>query len=224
MARRKYPPGDEQGILEKGKQFEENVGDPTEIGLTAADITRLSTANAEGRAAFDDNQAKQQAARAASEEKDEKIGTLEDILSEFNGRTQKHPNMTDARRELLGLPIYDDVKTKAPAPTETPVVSIDTKTALRHDIEFSGENSKGKPEGAKEIEIYLKIGGDATGSVGDYQYKGRDTDPPYTVAFGAADSGKQAHYMFCWLNAAGERGPWKMASATITSELQSITN
>jgi hypothetical protein len=148
-------------------------------------------------------------------------GRSKDILSEFNGRTQDHPNMTDALRAKLGLPIYDAVKSKAPAPTETPVVSIDTKTSLRHEIDFSREDGKGKPEGSKEIEIHQKIGGEATGNIDDYKYKGRDTEPPYTLEFNPADSGKQAHYMFCWLNASGERGPWKMASATITSELQS---
>ncbi len=36
----------------------------------------------------------------------------------------------------------------------------------------------------------------------------------------SADSGKQAHYLFCRVNSKGERGPWKMAFATVTSELQ----
>lgn len=224
MATKKYPPRDDEGLLDSGQQFEDNVGTPGEIGLNDADIARLSTANTQGQAAFAANKAAQSAATTATTEKDGKLDVIDDILSEFNSRTQRHPGMTNAKREALGLPIYDAVKTKAPAPTEAPNVSIDTSTSLLHTIMFSGEGKKGKPEGVKELEIYQKIGGDATGNVDDYKYRGRDTDPPYTWNFDAADSGKQAHYMFCWLNSAGERGPWKMASATITSELQSITN
>lgn len=221
MAARKYPPQDDEGLLAAGKQFNENVGDPTEIGLAAADITRLANAVGAGQTAFDTHTASQVQARTDTQAKDAELGTLEDILQEFNSRTQGHPGMTDEKRTALGLPIYDAVKTKAPAPTETPFVTIDTATNLRHEIDFADEDGKGKPEGAREVEIHQKIGGDATGNVADYQYKGRDTEPPYTIEFTAADSGKQAHYMFCWLNASGERGPWKMESATITSELQS---
>jgi hypothetical protein len=219
MATKKYPPRDEEGLLAAGKQFEDGIGDPTQVGLTAGDITRLANANTAGQTAYDTQKDLDIQLRAATREKETALDLIDDILSEFNGRTQKHPGMTDELRAKLGIPIYDTVKTKAPAPTETPDVSINTKTPLRHEIDFSN-----KPEGVREIEIHLKIGGDATGNESDYQYKGRDTAPPYTQSFIAADSGKQAHYLFCWLNASGERGPWKMASATITSELQSITN
>ena len=222
MAQRKYPPRDDEGLLAAGKQFEENVGDPTLIGLTAADITRLATANSEGDTAFEAHKTLQIQAKTATGTKDAKLDTLGDILSELNGRVQSHPNMTDERRNKLGIPIYDSVKSKAPAPTEMPFVSIDTATPLQHVIAFSAsEGKRGKPEGVREIEIYQKIGGDATANQVDYIYRGRDTDPPYTWSFTAAEAGKQAHYMFRWLNAAGEPGPWKMMSATITSELQS---
>lgn len=221
MATRKYPPQDDLGLLAAGNQFIDNVGDPTEIGLTAADMTRLSTAVTEGQTAFDAHSAAQVAARTATTAKDEKMGAIEDILQEFNGRTQKHPGMDDALRTKVGLPIYDAVKSSAPAPTEMPVITIDTITPLRHEIVFSGESGKGKPEGVKALEIYLRIGGDATGNVGDYQFQAQDTASPYTRQFDVTDSGKQAHYLVAWVNNGGERGPWKMASATITSELQS---
>jgi len=221
MATRRYPPQDDQGILDAGKQFEDNIGDPTLVGLTADDINRLRTANTDGETKYNEHNEIQILASSKTKAKDNAIGLIEVILQEFNGRTQKHPGMTDELRTKCGLPIYDSIKTTAPVPSEMPVVNINTAMFLRHEITFSGENTKGKPEGVREIEIYQKIGGDATGNPADYSYKGRDTAPPYTLTFDAADSGKQVHYLFCWLNAAGERGPWKMVSATVTSELQS---
>lgn len=221
MADNRYPPRDDDGLLEAGNKFIDNVGDPTKIGLTAEDITRLTTSVSEGETARDEHNTAQTTARNKTVAKDEKLETVEDILQEFNSRVQGHPGMTDELRTKLGLPIYDSVKSFALAPTEMPNVSINTATPLLHVIEFSRDGGKGKPEGVREIEIWFKLGGDATGNPSDYDYIGRDTESPYTKQFVAADSGKQAHYLCCWLNSKGERGPWKMVSATVTSELQS---
>jgi hypothetical protein len=221
MANRKYPPRDDEGLLSAGEKFLENVGDPIEVGLTEDDKSRLDHAVTTGRTANTLHKNLQTQARNATQAKDDALETVEDILQEFNGRVQNHPKMTDAKRTALGLPIYDAVKSASLAPAEMPNVSINTATPLVHTIEFSREGGRGKPEGVKEIEIYFKLGGDASGDEQDYRYIGRDTESPYTKQFSAADSGKQSHYLCCWVNSKGERGPWKMISATVTSELQS---
>lgn len=220
MAMRKYPPFGDAEILAAADQFETNVGDPKDIALSADDIARLTDARTAATAKMATHTASQAKARADRTAKDEAVGAVEDILSEFNRRIQPLPTVTDARRAELGLPIYDKTPTVADEPDELPVVKIDAAMPLRHEIDFHGENTKGKPEGAKFVAVYLKIGGDATGDPKDYTLLGQDSEPPYTKQFDATDSGKQAHYLFCWINSSGESGPFKMASATITSEKQ----
>lgn len=220
MGSRKYPPRGDEALLDAGQKFIDNVGDPTKIGLNADDIRRLTDAVNNAQTALTEHEAAQDAARAKRQAKDDRLEAVEDILQEFNGRVQAHPALTDEIRTKCGLPIYDAFKSLAVAPAEMPVVSIDTSTPLVHLIKFSREGGRGKPEGVKEIEFYFKLGGEATGNAEDYRYIGRDTESPYAKNFDAADSGKQAHYLCCWLNSRGERGPWKMISATVTSELQ----
>lgn len=218
MPGRRYPPEDDQGILDAGKQFAENLDDPAVIGLSADDLSRLSDANADGQAKFNANNTIQAQAKTATQEKIDGIGLISSILSEFNGRTQKHPGMNDALRTKLGLPIYDAVKSKTPVPDEQPSVEIETNVPLMHTLRFPT-----KPEGADFLGIWLKIGGKATGELKDYQFQAQDRTSPYLMQFDVSNSGEQAHYMCCWMNNDGDRGAFRMISATITSELQEKT-
>lgn len=220
MTTRKYPPQDDAGLIAAGRLMQDGLANPAEYSLSAADATRLSDALDAATAAFAANVTAQAQARAARVGKDEAIDALEDVLSELNRRVQPLSTITDEQRKAIGLPIYDTTPTEAEAPGEIPVVKIDAAQPLRHEIRFSGEQTRGRPAGVKAIEIYIKIGGDATADAADYDFLAQDGESPYTKQFAAADAGKQAHYLFCWVNASGERGAWRMASATVTSELQ----
>lgn len=196
-------------------------GAPTDYGLTALDMTKLEDAITEFDAAFADNAAKQIAAGSARILKDEKFEVLEAMIRALVRIIQANETTTNDMRGGLQINIPDTTATPAPVPDAMPSVFIDTVTPLRHEMMFSGEGIKGKPQGVRALEIWLKLGGDATGNPDDYQFQAQDTDSPYLKQFITADSGKQAHYLFCWVNPKGERGPWKMSSATVTSELQS---
>ena len=215
MAGQKYPSRNDVETLAQADQFVTNATTPADIGLTAADITRLTAAAADAQTAYDAHVAAQQAARANRTAKDDKLNVVRDILSELNRRVQPVTGVGDATRSKLGIPIYDKTATGADAPAALPFVEIDTAMPL------SDEDGKGKPDGVRAAEIYYKIGGAATGNVADYQYQAQDTESPYVKDFAAADAGKQAHYLICWVNSKGERGAFQMASATVTSLLQS---
>jgi hypothetical protein len=73
----KYPPRDDEGLLAAGNQFNDNVGDPTVIGLSAEDITRLANSVSAGQTAFDKHTASQIKARTDTQVKDAELGTLE---------------------------------------------------------------------------------------------------------------------------------------------------
>ncbi len=206
--------------------FAENLyakvsGAPGNYGLTATDMIKLDNSKNEFKTSLGDHTIKRIAAGVARILKDDNQTSLEDMLRALVKIIQSNPTTTNEMRGDLQITIPDTTATPTPAPDAMPVVSIDTLVPLRHHIVFSGETSRAKPKGVRALEIWLKLGGDATGNEADYQFLAQDTDTPYIKQFNAADSGKQAHYLFCWVNAKGERGPWQMASATVTSELQS---
>lgn len=221
MANQKYPPRGDEELMDAGRQARDNMpSDPKTIGLDATDVARLNDGINTAETDLEEHKTAQQAARTKRIKKDGSMDNLADILSELNSRTQKHPGMTDAVKTAMGFPIYDTTKTDSVASDELPVVKIDTAMPLRHTMRFHGENSKGKPDGMRSMGIWVKIGGDATGKVEDYQFQAEDSEPPYIKDFAPEDAGKQAHYLFCWISTAGERGPWLMLSATITSQSQ----
>lgn len=217
MANQKYPPRGDSEILEAASQFLNNSATATAAGLTAAEIARLTNERDAGQTAIDDLQMAQTAAFAARALKNVRLETISKTLSEFNRRLQPHPALTDEGREKLGIPIYDTTPTGTRKPTDLPAVRIDVSMPLAHKIYFSEEDRKGKPEGVKAAEIYIKIGGDATGDINDYRFVAQDSESPYSKDFAAEDTGKQAHYMICWVSTNGERGAFQAVSATITS-------
>lgn len=221
MAGQKYPSRSDVEALTQANQFLSNIGTPAESGLTADDITRLQDATSDGQSGYDLHVTTQQAARANRIAKDEKMKLVRSILSELNQRVQVFEGTTDTKRGSLGIPIYDKTPSKDGAPDELPFVTIDTSTPMAQYIFFSDADGKGKPDGARAAEIYFKLGGAATGNLDDYRYLGQDTEEPYFKEFtDPADAGKQAHYMICWVNNKGERGAFRLASATVTSLLQ----
>lgn len=194
---------------------------PGNYGLTAADMTALDTMKSAFKTVLGDYDEKRIASGVARILKDDTKDALEVMVRAFVKTIQANPTTTNEMRGGLQINIPDTTHTPIPAPDELPVVAIDTLVPQRHRIVFSGETSRAKPKGVRALEIWMKLGGDATGNEADYQFLAQDTDSPYIKQFVAADSGKQAHYLFCWVNSKGDRGPWKMASATVTSELQS---
>lgn len=219
MAGRKYPPTGDVEVLAAGEQFTTNSAAAVSAGLTEADIRRLTDARTAAQTAFDAHTVAQQTARANRAAKDDAMDALVDILSEFNKRLQPLATIDDSIRSKLGIPVYDAVPTQAAAPGELPSVKIDPAMPLAHTIYFADADGRGKPDGVKAVEIYIKIGGDATAEVNDYRYLAQDTESPYIKEFTAADAGKQAHYLLCWINSSGARGAFQMASATVTSLL-----
>lgn len=194
---------------------------PGNYGLTAADMIALETMKNTFKIVLDDHDVKRIAAGVARILKDDTKVELEVMVRAFVKTIQANPTTTNKMRGDVQITIPDKTGTPTPAPNAMPVVAIDTLVPLRHHIVFSSETSRAKPKGVRALEIWLKLGGDATGNEADYQFQAQDTDSPYIKQFVTSDSGKQAHYLFCWVNAKGERGPWKMASGTVTSELQS---
>jgi hypothetical protein len=98
-------------------------------------------------------------------------------------------------------------------------LEIRTTQPLRHRIEFADIEAtrKGKPKGVRGIEIYVKIGGEASYNEDEYRYLATDTASPYIATHRPENIGQQAHYLARWVNTKGETGAWSnVFSATVT--------
>lgn len=134
---------------------------------------------------------------------------------------QADPTVTDANRELAGLPVHKTTRTPAPVPTTAPVLAVDASRRLEHVISWrdsASPTSKARPAGVAGLELFLKIGAPAPTGLEDCRPLGMITRSPNLEEFAPADGGKTAYYIGRWVNTRGEPGPLsEIASATIAA-------
>jgi hypothetical protein len=189
------------------------------LGITDAEFTALDTAHGAWGNAYDIHKRAQTAAATASQQKQAARETFVSAVRPVIARTQMHPNMQDADRNALGITVRSTERAPAPTPTTRPIAQVDTSQRLRHTISFSDETTpsrRGKPEGVRGCEIWVKIGDPAPVDASEADFLAFDTASPYVSDYSGADAGKTAHYMLRWVNTREEKGPWSTTvSATI---------
>src|SRR6185436_9227732 len=102
------------------------------------------------------------AAESATENKDEVRETGEDFVRTIVRMLQANPDVTDAQRESLGIPVHDSVRTPIAAPTVQPVlIPRDTLHLGRTFRIVTAEepNRRGKAAGVANYLIFAKVGG-----------------------------------------------------------------
>ena len=189
------------------------------LGLVPADLTPLTTARDAWESAYLDNDAKQNAARAARQLKDDRRATLETALRALVRRLQASPQVSDDERAALGLTVRDGTMTPAAAAATRPVGIVSTAQRLRHEIRFFDEATptrKAKPEGVMGCEIWVKVGTTPPADPSECTFLALDTASPYTAEYPGSDAGKCAYYLLRWVTTRGEKGPWsETVAATI---------
>lgn len=214
-----YIPRSEAELITFAKNFQsKTAGAPDEFNLTAAANTELDGLVTAFETDYNDNLTQQIAARASREKKDTSKKELVAAIRK-QAQTAQKSGITNEQRALLGLTVIDKIKTSVGAPETVPTAQIDTSQILRHEITFydNESESKGKPEGVRGAQIWVKIGGESSVNEDDYKYLATDTASPYVVVHKAEDVGKQAYYLLRWENPKGETGAWSnVFSATIT--------
>lgn len=84
----------------------------------------------------------------------------------------------------------DTTRTPVPAPSDVPIVTVDTSRRYRHVVSFGA-----KPAGALGCEVWAKVGGDAPGDEKTAKFLALDTASPYVVDWEPAFAGQTAHYL-----------------------------
>lgn len=190
------------------------------LGLVAADMTPVTTAQGTFNTGFSGHIAAKNAAMAAKQTKDEARQALTAVVRPLVRRLQASPQVTDAERAALGINVRATPGPIGP-PTTAPLVSIECGNRLQHTLRFvdaATPTRRAKPPGVLGVEIWNKIGTTPPVGEGDLRFVAVDTSQPYVLDFAAEDGGKTAYYWLRWVNPTGERGPWsEQAAATIAA-------
>ena len=190
------------------------------LGLVAADMTPVTTAQTAFNTGFAAHVAAVAAAKAAKQTKDENRAALTAAIRPLVRRLQASTVVSDAEKAALGITV---AATPSPigAPTTAPMVSIECGNRLQHTLRFvdsATPTKKAKPAGVLGVEIWNKVGTTPPTGEGDLKFVAIDTDAPYVLNFAAEDGTKNAYYWLRWVSPTGERGPWsEQAQATIAA-------
>jgi hypothetical protein len=151
---------------------------------------------------------------AKDEAYDEYVAVIRPFVAQWLANNSK---VTDSDRVRMGLTVKTGTRTPTPAPTTSPIGTIDFSVRQQHTIHYFDEasaHSNAKPEGVHACEIFMKVDGDAPKDASELTYVGTCTAAPYTVKFDGSKTGKVVYYRLRWVNTHGEYGPW---SSTISA-------
>lgn len=185
------------------------------LGLVAADLTpfttKVTTADT-AMAAYETAKTNSSAARAA---KDTGLTDLEKEWRQLKRKVKANPNLTDAQREGVGIPLPSAATAQAMTASFTePLVSVDNSSRLAHIIAFreaSTPNSRARPKGVKGVEVWMQVLPKDAPPPRDssaMRYMGIPSTSPYELDFAAEDAGKIAWYLLRWVDTAGKPGDW----------------
>lgn len=190
------------------------------LGLVAADMTPVTTAQTAWAAGFTNHIAAKNAAMAAKQTKDESRVAYIAAIRPLVRRLQASPSVSDAERASLGITVAQQSGPIGP-PTTAPLVSLECGNRLQQTIRFvdsATPTKKAKPTGVLGAEIWNKVGTTPPTGESDLRFVAVDTNAPYVLNFDAADGGKTNYVWMRWVSPTGERGPWsEQAQATIAA-------
>lgn len=190
------------------------------LGLTAADMTPITTAQTAWNTGFAAHIAAKAAAQAAKQTKDENRAALTGNLRPLVRRLQASAVVSDAEKASLGITVAQQPGPIGP-PTTAPICSIECGARLQHTLRFVDEQTptrKAKPAGVLGVEIWNHVGNAPPTGEGDLRFVAVDTNAPFVLNYNSADGGKTAYYWMRWVSPTGERGPWgEQSQATIAA-------
>ncbi len=190
------------------------------LGLVAADMTPITTAQAAWTTAFPAHVAAVNAAKAAKQTKDEARAAYVAAIRPLVRRLQASTLVSNAERESLGITVAQTPTPIGP-PTTAPIVSIECGNRLQQTLRFvdsATPTRKAKPAGVLGVEIWNKVGTTPPAGEADLRFVAVDTSAPYVMQFDSADGGKTNYVWMRWVSPTGERGPWsEQAQASIAA-------
>lgn len=153
------------------------------FGLTAGDLTPLTNARNDFQTKLSTFQSAEIAYRSASEAKKTSRNTAEDLFRQMAQRINRHPAMTNALREQLGLNVPRPRGRRGVGP-EIPGVRLEVdagRVVIHFGTNPDDESRNGKPEWALGANIYIKAEDEP-----EYRLLAFDTASPYVWEYRGA--------------------------------------
>ena len=202
------------------KQFVSSVsGAPDKVGLLAADVAGLKTAQTAWETSYQAHIKAHQDALAATQAKRAARRHLEELIRLAARKLNGHPSTNNAVRTLVGLPPRDRARTAQNAPVSRPLARLEPiaqATLLIHCRDELTPDRVAKPKGARGFEVWVTVGDVIPTDESAYRFLALATRTPYTHVHDAASTGKTAFYLLRWQSPRGEPGPFStMAMAKI---------
>lgn len=128
-------------------------------------------------------------------------------------RIQANPAVTPQMRNDLGLPIHSLVPSPVPPPSTAPALTLGAVRNCQVPVtlgDSTDPSRRAKPAGVTGALLYSFIAPNGVLPPSDLrQWSMQDvaTRRKVTVNFSGADVAKVAHFVACWINGKGERGP-----------------
>ena len=190
------------------------------LGLVAADMTPITTAQTTWASAFPAHVAAVNAAKAAKQTKDEARAAYVAVIRPLVRRLQASAVVSDAEKASLGITVAQTPSPIGP-PTTAPICTIECGNRLQHTLRFvdsATPTRRGKPAGVLGVEIWNHVGVTPPSGESDLRFVAVDTSAPYVMQFDSSDGGKTNYVWLRWVSPTGERGPWsEQAQATIAA-------
>lgn len=188
-------------------------------GITPTEIAALTAAQTPWEAAWSVAKNKDNRTRAQITAKKLARKNYTGVLRPFiQTRIQRNPLLTADDIVLCGLKPRDTVRTRIPAPTGTPEITVMNGPGNTVTMYFKspqgtdGSSQRGKPKGvAALLLVFLRSSGPMPmPPVNPQQCPERVlvSRSPKRFTFEPEDIGQRVYFFACWVNAKGEQGPW----------------
>jgi hypothetical protein len=211
----------DDGLSAQANQFSAYITAHTvALGLVAGDATTLASnvTNFDSALAIAQNDSTRTKVTVA--EKDTAKAVLVADMRTLGRRLQANPNVTDAQKDALGMPVHDTGHSPVPAPITRPVVSLigvaQWDVAVRA-VDETTPLSRAKPAGAVALQYYSWVGTEqAPEDLEQWRFEGIATKSDFVISYNLADAGKPITIVARWMTRKGLVGP---TSQPITTAL-----
>jgi hypothetical protein len=214
--RRDYVPNTDAQLHSFANGFNSNLPAVREaLGLPQTFGGEMTSLIGQFSAVLEEHRAAQTQARSTTQAKDAFKAELDLNLRNLIRQLRANPAFTDAQAALLGLPIYDQIRTPSTPPSVAPEITVTSAGSQRQTIEFwnpdgNSPGRRGKAPGARACRIVYAIvaTGDGPPPLEEMAFLASDTSTPYTWQVPGEHVGKDIWYRAAWESPRGDLGPF----------------
>lgn len=214
MASNDYIPATDSGFRDWASVFASHLTtDPALYMMTAAEALSVQNAvddyvDAYQIAIDPDTRTKQ-----AIIDKDDARSIAETLCRQYAILIKENAGISDGDKVNAGVRPINPNREPIEVPQSSPLLNILGNTPGTQTIRFSDTttpDSRAKPFGASELQLFLAVGDTEPAPISDAQFYGKFTRNPIGVDFSETDDGKMATYYARWASVRGETGPWSL--------------